>query len=109
MSKLSRQVGDQVDALNDRNKTMCEGLSASEAKLQREYWTYGNFGGRLSLISEQFLTTLHIDLCVERSLAALHAGEKVVIVIDITMESVIREILNEKEEDVWGEARKSDV
>ena len=103
MSKLSRRVGDQVDVLNERNKAMCEALSKAKAKEQREYWTYGNFGGRLSLISQQFLTSLHVDLCVERSLAALNAGEKVVVVIDITMESVIREILSEGDGDVWAD------
>src|SRR3546814_18519067 len=76
MSKLSRQVGDQVDALNDRNKTLCEGLSAAEAKLQQEYWTYGNLGGRMSLLSEKFLPPLHIDIFAERHTCALTDGRK---------------------------------
>lgn len=83
MAKLSRLVDDEIETRNE---------SAQEAggKASREKWYTANFGSRLSAIIRQFVTALSVDLCVDRCVASLLAGEKPVVVIESTMESLMR-------------------
>lgn len=72
---------------------------AEERELTKEHpgekWYAGNFGARLSAIVRQFVTALEVDQCVERCVEALRTGEKPVVVIESTMESLMRELLGE--------------
>lgn len=102
MAKLSRRVSEKVDTLNEQNSEHVKRLSPKRAKDAMEKWTAGNFGGRLGLITRQFLTALKVDLCVEQSLQVLNRGDKPVIVIDITMESILRELQDAMDGAVWA-------
>src|SRR5690606_31511837 len=64
-------------------------------KGSREVWYAANFGSRLSPLIRQFVTALSVDLCVDRAVEALLKGEKPVIVIESTMESLMRELAAE--------------
>ncbi len=102
MARLSRLVEARVGELNRRNEDIVKALPAAAAKEAREKWTAGNFGGRLGLITRQFLTALKIDFCIETCLDVLSRGEKPVVVIDITMETVLRELQDGDDTLVWA-------
>ena len=89
VAKLSRQVTLIVD---ERNSPNGGGEDGAPRKGGKEFWTAGNFGSRLGLIVRQFVTALLVDPCIEQSIAALKAGRKPVIVIESTMESLMREL-----------------
>lgn len=63
---------------------------------------YVNFGNRLYNINRQFLLALSIDLCIARAKIALANGEKPILVIEQTMETVLRELLTKNVEDDDG-------
>ena len=88
LARLARTVADIVD---ERNKPQADG-SKSKGK---EFWTTGNFGSRLSAVVRQLLTCLLVDHCVDRAVAALSVGVKPVIVVETTMESLMREMAND--------------
>lgn len=85
MARLQRQVEDLIEEKN---------LEAEEAggKAAKEKWYTSNFGSRLAMIRRQFLTALSVEHCVERCVEALLANEKPTIVIESTMESLMREL-----------------
>ena len=87
MAKLSRLVDDEIETRNEENETSGKG--------SREKWYAANFGSRLSPLIRQFVTALSVDMCVERAVEALLQGEKPVIVIESTMESLMRELAAE--------------
>lgn len=88
MAKLSRLVDDEVELRNEENEQ-------AGGKGSREKWYTANFGSRLSPVIRQFVTALTVDMCVDRAIETLMAGEKPVIVIESTMESLMRELAGE--------------
>lgn len=86
VAKISRSVSELAD---DRNAANGED---GGKKSSRETWYTGNFGARLGVVVRQFVTALLVDLCVEEAVDALQKGEKPVIVIESTMESLMREL-----------------
>lgn len=89
MARLQRQVEDLIEVRNEE---------AEEAggKSAKEKWYTSNFGSRLAMIRRQFLTALSVEHCVERCVQALLAGEKPTVVIESTMESLMRELEGKK-------------
>ena len=89
MARLQRNVESLIEVRNEE---------AEEAggKSAKEKWYTSNFGSRLSIIRRQFLTALSVDQCVERCVELLRQDIKPVIVIESTMESMMRELSGEK-------------
>ena len=98
MAKLSRLVDDEINTRNEENER-------AGGKGAKEKWYTSNFGSRLSPLIRQFVTALEVDNCVERCVMALQSGEKPVIVIESTMESLMRELAGEgsSDEDAYDE------
>lgn len=92
MAKLSRLVDDEINTRNDENER-------SGGKAAKEKWYTSNFGSRLSPLIRQFVTALEVDNCIERAVMSLQSGEKPVIVIESTMESLMRELSGEGRSD----------
>lgn len=88
MAKLSRLVDDEIENRNEESQE-------AGGKGAKEKWYTANFGSRLSPIIRQFVTALSVDKCVDRAVDALRKGEKPVIVIESTMESLMRELAGE--------------
>lgn len=64
-----------------------------------EKWYSVHWGTRLSSLVSQFTSACKIDLCVEESVQALLNGEKPVIVLVNTMETLLKEILEDSKKD----------
>lgn len=87
LARLARTVSDVV---NERNEPGPDG--AKSGKGGKEFWSAGNFGSRLSGVVRQLVTCLLVERCVEEASEALSKGVKPVIVIESTMESLMREM-----------------
>lgn len=85
LAKLAMKVDDLVEEKN---------IAEGEGKGKPRWYTV-NFGSRLGNIVAQFLTALKVDSCVEECVAALKAGEKPVVVINNTMEAMMRELADD--------------
>lgn len=109
MAKLSRLASDEADLRNE---------SAQSGKGRRAFWYAANFGSRLSPLSRQFVTAISVDFCIQRCVDALMRGEKPVVVIESTMESLMRELstdvgsedseAKEEDEELVDDPQKSD-
>lgn len=89
MARLQRNVESIIDTRNEE----AEAVGGKGAK---EKWYTSNFGSRLSIIRRQFLTALSVDQCVERCVDLLRQNIKPVVVIESTMEAMMRELAGEK-------------
>ncbi|SOC27123.1 strawberry notch C-terminal domain-containing protein [Thalassospira xiamenensis] len=90
-SKLSSLVDRLIDERNETNKAHLNSLkSDTKRKEDREVWASANFGTKLNAITGQFLIALSVDHCVEECLETLERGEKPVVVIESTMESLMK-------------------
>ena len=88
--------GDIKSLVNDRNKDiekMLESIPESERAGNRMGASSVNFGSRLFALYRQFLMAIKTDLAVEQTLDALNNGQKPVIVLENTMETLLRETL----------------
>lgn len=88
LSGLSRMSMD-VDSLMEEKSTMGKG----------EKWYAVHWGTRISAVVNQFLASCKIDLQVEQAVECLKNGEKPVIVLVNTMETLLKEILDEEIDD----------
>lgn len=102
IAKLARIVSQMADERNGDGGD--DQTFARKGKASKEFWYTGNFGARLAAIVRQFVTALQVDFCVDEAVAALDEGEKPVIVIESTMESLMRELASDDgvEEPVVG-------
>ena len=91
IGRLSRQVKQYVDTLNEGDGD----ADGGPKRKRRELYTTGNFGSRLQLVSRQFATALLVDYCIEIAVADLLADRKPVIVIETTMETLMRELASD--------------
>jgi len=96
MAKLSRVVNDEAEMRNDENARSAE---SGGRKASRENWYTVNFGSRLSPLIRQFLTAITVDLCVERCVDVLRKGYKPVVVVESTMEALMRELSSDQQGD----------
>lgn len=93
MARLARIVDAAAEEKNDENGVVVEGQETQAAKkAARERWYTANFGARLSAVLRQFVTALKVDQCVDKAVEALRQGMKPVIVIEGTMEALMREL-----------------
>lgn len=85
LSKLQYLVNDEIENRNVE-------IGNPEAKPNKPRWYTANFGSRLQPLMRQFMTALSVDHCVEECVDYLMRDIKPVIVIEQTMESLMREL-----------------
>lgn len=105
LSKLQRLVDDEIEERNIE-------CGNPEAKANKPRWYTANFGSRLQPLMRQFMTALSVDHCVEECVEFLKQGIKPVVVIEQTMESLMREISSDsplKNEMDFDEASVGDL
>lgn len=85
LRKLQRKVDDEIE---DRN---IQGGNP-EANPRMPRWYSANFGSRLQPIMRQFLSALSVDHTVGLCVNELLEGRKPVVVVEQTMESLMREL-----------------
>ena len=100
MAHLSRRVDAILAEKNEANKQFVEMLGSSEEKRQeRESFMTANFGSRLNAVLSQFLVALNVGACVDMCVETLLRGEKPVVVIEATMEAMMREMMADDDGD----------
>jgi hypothetical protein len=105
MAKLARRVDAILFNRNEANKAFVDGLlNADERKAEREVWITANFGSRLSAVLGQFLVALNVEPCIDMCVKSLMEGQKPVVVIEATMEALMRELDRDAEAGVTGDA-----
>ncbi|WP_456717998.1 MULTISPECIES: strawberry notch C-terminal domain-containing protein [unclassified Bradyrhizobium] len=92
MAVMGRRVTEIADEKTSENAKLLEELSASERKAAREKVYTMNFGAVLSALVRQVVTALLVDKCVEECVEILQGGEKPVVVIETTMEALMRDL-----------------
>ncbi|MGH8077657.1 MAG: strawberry notch C-terminal domain-containing protein, partial [Lysobacter sp.] len=95
-------AGDINVMVTERNKEITkflESIPEDERKGSRMGAISMNFGSRLFAIYRQFQLTIKTELTAERCIAALEAGKKPVVVMENTMESLLRDLVYENRED----------
>ena len=93
LARLSRIVDALADRQNERNEdVVAQAGTPSERKAVKEKWYTINFGACLSGIMRQFQTALEVDFCVETCVDALRNDVKPVVVIETTMEALMRQL-----------------
>nr|WP_250807655.1 strawberry notch C-terminal domain-containing protein [Neorhizobium tomejilense] len=85
LAQLQRMVDSEIEIRN-------EDAQSEGGKAAQEKWYSPNFGSRRAPLLRQFLTALSVDFCVVRCVRALLDNEKPVVVIEQTMESLMREL-----------------
>lgn len=85
LSKLQYLVNDEIENRNEE-------IGNPEGKPNKPRWYTANFGSRLQPLMRQFMTALSVDHCVEECVDYLMRDIKPVIVIEQTMESLMREL-----------------
>lgn len=100
MSNLSGDVSNVAEIKNKEMKKKFDKLGKDQKAGNRMGVRSVNFGSRLYNINRQFLLALSIDLCIDRAKDALARGEKPVLVIEQTMESVMKELMSNDDADV---------
>lgn len=113
LSELNRAVERLLEERNAANEMALEAMEAqtteAERKAARERWSVGNFGGRQSAVVNQMIVSLLIDTTVDECAETLLRGEKPIVVIDTTMESVMKDMFAEGvDEDTLSEESSLD-
>jgi hypothetical protein len=102
LARLSLKVNDIAEQRNEENKDYVDSLPKGQRKAARARYTSANFGVRLAAIMRQFQTALLVDFCVERCVEFLRQGQKPVVVIENTMESLMRELSADDADLIYG-------
>lgn len=88
LRKLQRKVDDEIETRNIE-------VGNPEANPRQPRWYSANFGSRLQPIMRQFMSALSVDHTVEMCVKELVEGRKPVVVVEQTMESLMRELAGE--------------
>ena len=107
LARLSRIVDALADRMNEQNEdVVAQAPNAAERKAAKEKWYTINFGACLAGILRQFQTALEVDHCVEICVESLRGGVKPVVVIETTMEALMRQLAEaaERPDEAVGEA-----
>ncbi|MEX3556872.1 MAG: strawberry notch C-terminal domain-containing protein [Burkholderia sp.] len=95
MNFLAGDINRHVSEYNKEVKKALDAMPAHERAGNRMGAVSINYFSRLFNIYRQFLLALQVDLAAERALAALANGQKPVIVLESTMEQLLREVIAE--------------
>lgn len=103
MAYLGGDIKHAVAEINRDNKALLDRMPEKDREGARLHVSSMEFGSRLYSINRLFILALETDLAIERSLSALRAGEKPVIFVENTMESLLRDIVAESRPEFLGE------
>ncbi len=92
IAKLSMRVDEIVEDRNEENRIIVEALPKDRRRTESRRLASGNFGNRLAAVLRQLQTCLKVDLCIDHCIRDLRDGRKPVIVIESTMEALMREL-----------------
>lgn len=92
MSFFSGDVEKVAKRLDKSIQERLAGLTSAHKDGKRMGVSYTNFGSRLYSISRQISLILSADMVIDNALAALENGQKPVIVLEQTMESIMNEM-----------------
>lgn len=98
MSNFSGDVRNLAEVQSKKMRKALEAMSEEQRKGNRMGVKSVNFGSRLYNINRQFLLSIAMDTIIERAKASLKAGEKPVLVIEQTMESVMRDLMSDDDD-----------
>jgi hypothetical protein len=104
MAGIARKVTELADEKNEENAAVVKDMSASERKNAREKWYTMNFGAVLAALVRQVVTAMLVDQSVDECATILMEGEKPVVVIETTMEALMRDLARGVMSDEAGEA-----
>lgn len=93
MSYVAGDVNRMVTRLNAAIKKDLEKLGDDQRKGNRMGVTSVNFGSRLYNVIRQFMLATKVDTTAEKAVKALQEGRKPVIVLEQTMETLLKETL----------------
>ncbi|MFU1524239.1 strawberry notch C-terminal domain-containing protein [Aeromonas hydrophila] len=93
MNYLAGDINQLVNARNKDIKDLLERLPESERKGNRMGAVSVNFGSRLFNLYRQFLMAIKVDATVELAKSAVSQGQKPVIILENTMESLLKETI----------------
>ncbi|WP_421193855.1 strawberry notch C-terminal domain-containing protein [Aeromonas jandaei] len=93
MNYLAGDINQLVNARNKEIKDLLERLPDSERKGNRMGAASVNFGSRLFNLYRQFLMAIKVDATVELAKSAVAQGQKPVIILENTMESLLKETI----------------
>jgi hypothetical protein len=92
LMEMSYLCGDVTNLVNERKseiKQVLKGLPEKEREGSRMNVSSMNFGSRFHAISRQFLLAVKAEQCVREALAAIGRGEKPIIAVQHTGESLL--------------------
>jgi hypothetical protein len=95
MMSVSKIVNGMVESRNNE-------LSATE-RADRALWTYANFGSRMSMIGSQWEVAMMVKGAVDFTVKVLLKGQKPALVLDSTMEAMMKEVLDIEEGQAPGD------
>jgi hypothetical protein len=93
MSYLAGDVGHMVDRLQAEIKSALKQLGEEQRKGNRMGVSSVNFGSRLYNIMRQYMLAIKVEPTAEMAIKALKEGRKPVIVLEQTMEALLKETL----------------
>lgn len=108
LAKMAYLSGDVESVAKKANEKYAESMKAMNNVVRdgnRMGVSYTNFGSRLHNISRQFALSLTADTVIADALSALRNGQKPVIVLEQTMESIMNEISASMGDDASGEIK----
>jgi predicted RNA methylase len=96
MAYMGGDIKKMVGELNAANRKAVEGLSEGERKGARMGLSSMEFGSRLYSLNRLFMLAIKVDLAVEEAVQALRRGEKPIIVVENTMEALLKDVMAEQ-------------
>lgn len=93
MNYMAGDVNKAVTEYNREVKKLIEKMPEKERQGNRMGAVSMNFGSRLHQIYRQFLLALEVDMAADCALDALRAGEKPVLVLENTGESLLTDVI----------------
>lgn len=97
MSNFSGDVNNLTEVSNKEMRKALEKMPEEQRKGNRMGVRSVNFGSRLYNINRQFLLAIAMDTIIDRAKKSLQSGEKPSLVIEQTMESVMRDLMADDE------------
>lgn len=111
LEKMAYLGGDIAAWVSEQNKILLERLEASGEQDQRKGNRAGlqsmNFGSRLYQLNRLFLMALKVDLASAFAVDEIKAGRKPVIVVENTMETLLRAVIDNAFEEGDKEASRT--
>lgn len=95
--KLADDMSDVLVLMAKASQLATRMVEVAQVKDKKGMLTIPNFGSRRYLANRQFMLALKLDQAVDMAVKGLEQGEKPVLVVESTMESLIREAVLDEE------------